>query len=46
MALSYYYEFTAPAPTPAEQLEDFLGEAEKLAQSLGFVFIGWALKRS
>lgn len=36
MSLSYYYEFTAPADTPASKLEDFLREVEKEAKSLGF----------
>ena len=36
MSLSYYYEFTAPAATPAPELEVFLREVEQLAQSLGF----------
>lgn len=36
MGLSYYYEFTAPAATPAAELEVFLREVEQLAKSLGF----------
>ena len=36
MGLSYYYEFTAPADTPAADLEEFLRGVEKLAKSLGF----------
>ena len=36
MSLSYYYEFTAPAATPAAELEVFLREVEQLAKSLGF----------
>lgn len=36
MSLSYYYEFTAPAATTAEALEEFLRSVEQFAQSLGF----------
>lgn len=36
MSLSYYYEFTAPAQTEAQNLEAFLREVEKEAKSLGF----------
>jgi hypothetical protein len=36
MSLSFYYEFTAPATTPAEELEAFLREVEHEAKSLGF----------
>ncbi len=36
MSLSFYYEFTAPASTPASELEAFLHAVQKLAQSLGF----------
>lgn len=36
MGLSYYYEFTAPAETTANQLESFLRDVESLAKSLGF----------
>ena len=34
MSLSYYYEFTAPAATPAAELEAFLLEVQQLAQWL------------
>ena len=36
MSLSFYYEFTAPAETTAEELEEFLQGVEQLAISLGF----------
>jgi len=36
MSLSFYYEFTAPASTTAEELEKFLRDVEQLAKSLGF----------
>ena len=36
MSLSYYYEFTAPADTPATKLEAFLHDVESTAKSLGF----------
>jgi hypothetical protein len=36
MGLSYYYEFSAPSLTTAEELEAFLKEVEQLAKSLGF----------
>ena len=36
MGLSYQYEFTAPAATPASELETFLREVEQFATSLGF----------
>src|SRR5688572_13523179 len=36
MGLSYHYEFTAPADTPASQLEEFLRGVEQLAKTLGF----------
>jgi hypothetical protein len=36
MSLSYYYEFTAPAASPAGELEEFLRGVEQLAKSLGF----------
>jgi len=36
MGLSYYYEFSAPANTLAEELEAFLREVEQLAKSLKF----------
>ncbi len=36
MSLSYYYEFTAPASTSAEELEEFLRDVEHEAKSLGF----------
>lgn len=36
MGLSYYYEFTAPGATTAEELEEFLNEVDQLAKSLGF----------
>jgi hypothetical protein len=36
MGLSYYYEFTAPAATPAAELETFLLEVQQFAKSLGF----------
>jgi hypothetical protein len=36
MSLSFYYEFSAPGTTTAEELEGFLHEVEKLARSLGF----------
>ena len=36
MSLSFYYEFTAPASTPASELEAFLREVEGEAKALGF----------
>lgn len=36
MGLSFFYEFTAPANTPASELEAFLRDAEHEAQALGF----------
>jgi hypothetical protein len=36
MSLSFYYEFTAPAETTAEELEEFLQGVEQLAISVGF----------
>lgn len=36
MGLSFHYEFTAPADTPAVKLEAFLREVEIEAKSLGF----------
>jgi hypothetical protein len=36
MGLSFFYEFTAPATTPASELEAFLHDVQQLAQSLGF----------
>ena len=33
MSLSYYYEFSAPAATPASELEEFLRGVEQLAKS-------------
>jgi hypothetical protein len=36
MGLSFYYEFTAPATTPASELETFLLEVQQFAKSLGF----------
>jgi len=36
MGLSFFYEFTAPAETPASELEAFLRDVEREAQSLGF----------
>ena len=36
MSLSYYYEFTAPATTPASELEAFLRDVEGEAKALGF----------
>jgi hypothetical protein len=36
MGLSFLYEFTAPAETPASALEAFLHEVQLEAQSLGF----------
>lgn len=36
MGLSYHYEFTAPAETPASHLEEFLRDVEQLARTLGF----------
>jgi hypothetical protein len=36
MSLSYYYEFTAPAATPATELEVFLREVEQTAKALEF----------
>jgi hypothetical protein len=36
MGLSYYYEFTAPAETTADQLEQFLKALEFKAKTLGF----------
>ena len=36
MSLSFYYEFTAPAEMPASELEAFLHDVQREAQSLGF----------
>ena len=36
MGLSFFYEFTAPAATPASAIEAFLHEVQLEAQSLGF----------
>ena len=36
MSLSFYYEFTAPASTPASELEAFLRDVEHEAKALGF----------
>ena len=36
MGLSFFYEFTAPASTPASAIEAFLHEVQLEAQSLGF----------
>ena len=36
MALSYYYEFTAPATTTASELETFLRGVEREARIMGF----------
>lgn len=36
MGLSFFYEFTAPADTPASELETFLRDVEHEAQALGF----------
>jgi hypothetical protein len=36
MSLSYYYRFTAPAETSADELATFLRRVEKEAQRLGF----------
>jgi len=36
MGLSFFYEFTAPAETPASELEAFLHDVQREAQSLGF----------
>jgi len=36
MGLNFYYELTAPADTSASELEIFLHEVQRLAQSLGF----------
>ncbi len=36
MSLSFYYEFTAPAESRADELEKFLQGVEQLAISLGF----------
>ena len=36
MSLSFYYEFTAPATTPASELETFLRDVEGEAKALGF----------
>lgn len=36
MGLSYYYEFTAPANTPADDLEAFLHDVDRQARLLGF----------
>lgn len=36
MSLSFYYEFTAPAATSAEKLEEFLYELEEDAKTMGF----------
>jgi len=36
MGLSFFYEFTAPAEMPASELEAFLHDVQRQAQSLGF----------
>ena len=36
MGLSFFYEFTAPATTPASELEIFLRDVEGEAKALGF----------
>ena len=36
MSLSFYYEFTAPASTPASELDAFLRDVEHEAKALGF----------
>ena len=36
MGLSFFYEFTAPAATPASELETFLRDVEREAKALGF----------
>ncbi len=36
MGLTFHYEFTASADTPASQLEEFLRDVERLAKHLGF----------
>lgn len=36
MSLSFYYEFTGPAATPASELETFLRGVEHEARALGF----------
>ena len=36
MGLSFFYEFTAPAATPASALEAFLHDVQREAQALGF----------
>lgn len=36
MSLSFYYEFTAPAFTSAQKLEEFLRAIEGEARALGF----------
>ncbi len=36
MGLSFFYEFTAPAETPASELEAFLRDVENEAKALGF----------
>ena len=36
MGLSFFYEFTAPADMPASELEVFLHDVQREAQSLGF----------
>ena len=36
MGLSFFYEFTAPATTPASELESFLLDVEGEAKALGF----------
>ena len=36
MGLSFFYEFTAPAEMPASELEAFLHDVQREAQSLGF----------
>ena len=36
MGLSFFYEFTAPANTPASELEAFLRDVEREAKLLGF----------
>jgi len=36
MGVSFFYEFTAPAATPASELETFLRDVEREAKALGF----------
>ena len=36
MGLSFFYEFTAPATTPASELETFLWDVERETKALGF----------